>query len=95
MAHGQVIALQARPVVEHHIEPVYVGLSKQVVILSRVKANLLLEADSLGCVHHVPLAVRKIGETLLCTQRDIDLFGRSTALGCNNHHTIGSTCTID
>ena len=75
MAHCQVIALQLCTVIEHNIEPVDIGLAKKVVILTGIKTNLLLELYSLGSVHHVPLAMGKVREALLCTQSDIYLFG--------------------
>ena len=95
VVNREVVALKLGSVVEHHIEPVYVGLAQYVIVLTCVEAKLFFELYALGSIHKIPVAVSKVGNTPLRTEGNIDLFGVCTALCGDNNHTVGSTGTVD
>ena len=91
----ELIALQGSAVVEHLVEPVHVHLRQEVVVLAGIQSHFFLKLYALGSVHHLPVVLSQLRETILSTQCYLRLVHGKTTLRCDHDHTIGSTCTVD
>ena len=89
------VALQRSSVVEHLVQPVYVYSWKEIVILTCIQTYFFLKLDTLVGIHHFPVGLCQLRETILCTERNLRLVHCQASLGSDDNHTIGSTCTID
>ena len=92
---GKFVALERSTVVEHLVEPVDVHSRQEVVVLACIQAHFLLKLDALVGVHHAPVGLRQLRETVLRTEGYLRLVHGKTTLRCDDNHTVGSTSTID
>lgn len=93
--NGQLVALEHGRIVEYGLEPVYVGLAQQVVVLAVGQSDLLFVLDALGGVHQVPVAVGDLRETELHAVVDDRMVVHAAALGGDDHHAVGRAGSVD
>ena len=91
----KLVALERSTVVEHLVKPVDINLREKIVVLAGIQSYFLLELYALIGVHHHPVVLSQLRETVLGTKSNLGIVKRQATLRCDYNHTIGSTRTID
>ena len=92
----QFITLQWSAIIKYFIQPINICTRKQIIILTCVQANFLFKLDTLRCIHHHPVIIRRqLWESPLSTQCYFCFIHCQPTFGSDYNHTIRCTGTIN
>ena len=77
------------------IQPVHIRFGENIVILPCGHSGFDFVLYALGGVHQVPFAVGYGRDSGLGLEADIGLVGVAAALGGDDNHTVGCTCSVN